>query len=148
MKHYEEIGCNLLVNNIVFLNFKSFIYFVLLSTDQISTLCTYLYQNLDLYEVEATKASFQMQLKLALAWNRIDVAKSEIFTSNLQDLKFEVSHSVDHDFDPKISDRKLYILIYNHNKSVRFFFESKQISCLTLKKQNNQTIKLQSMKKF
>lgn len=41
----------------------------------------------DLYEVEATKASFQMQLKLALAWNRIDVAKSEIFASGQ---KFEV----------------------------------------------------------
>lgn len=54
------------------------------------TMSNFILYNSDLFEVEATKASFQMQLKLALAWNRIDVAKSEIFTSDLQDQKFEV----------------------------------------------------------
>ena len=57
-----------------------------LRTEQTSTVFDFV----DIYEVEATKASFQMQLKLALAWNRIDVAKSEIFGTNLQENKFEV----------------------------------------------------------
>lgn len=35
-------------------------------------------------ENKLSKTSFQMQLKLALAWKRIDVAKSEIFTEDLK----------------------------------------------------------------
>lgn len=38
--------------------------------------------------LKANKASFLMQLKLALAWNRIDVAKSEIFTEDLKQENF------------------------------------------------------------
>ena len=40
-----------------------------------------------------------MQLKLALAWNRIDVAKSEIFTEDLKQDNFKVVF--------------VYILIFN-----------------------------------
>ena len=42
----------------------------------------------------ANKASFQMQLKLALAWNRIDVAKSEIFTEDMKQINFKVSNEL------------------------------------------------------
>jgi len=56
-------------------------------------LTLFCYQNFsDIYEKEASKTSFQMQLKLALAWNRIDVAKSEIFGSDLKNKKFEVCY--------------------------------------------------------
>lgn len=41
--------------------------------------------------LSANKANFQAQLKLALAWNRIDVAESEIFTEDTKREKFRVS---------------------------------------------------------
>ena len=48
--------------------------------------------NLILHPVlSANKANFQAQLKLALAWNRIDVAESEIFTEDTKRDKFRVS---------------------------------------------------------
>ena len=48
--------------------------------------------NLILHTVfSANKANFQAQLKLALAWNRIDVAESEIFTEDTKRDKFRVS---------------------------------------------------------
>lgn len=40
--------------------------------------------------MEVTKATFQAQLKLALAWNRIDVAESEIFTEDLKSGQYKV----------------------------------------------------------
>lgn len=76
-------------------------------------------------ENKLSKTSFQMQLKLALAWKRIDVAKSEIFT---EDLKQKAStQQADTDRDNNYEVQWLYesmhvALLDNKPDFVELFF--------------------------
>nr|XP_047136370.1 transient receptor potential cation channel subfamily M member-like 2 [Hydra vulgaris] len=78
--------------------------------------------------LKANKASFEMQLKLALAWNRIDVAKSEIFTEDLKQDHFKVEWLYESMFTALSDNKPDFVeLFFEEGLNLKFYLKMNEL---------------------